>query len=87
MLWVSKRYMVRYATRIFIAKIIFVSPIRFGPLNTMVPLTFITMAFGFDQHRNRLNGGKEDLSLPGHRLVKRRHTHVGAPDNRIEGSI
>ena len=29
--------------------------------------------------------GKEDLRLAGHRLVKRRHTHVGAPDNKIEG--
>jgi len=28
--------------------------------------------------------GKEDLRLPGHGLVRRRHTHVGAPDNRIE---
>ena len=46
--------MVRYATRIFIAKIIFVSLKRLGPLNTMVPFAFITMAFGFDQHPNRL---------------------------------
>ena len=50
MLWVSISYMVRYATRIFIAKILFVSLIRLGPLTTMVPFTFITMAFGFDQH-------------------------------------
>ena len=56
MLWVSVRYMVRYATRIFIAKIIFVSLIPFGPFNTMVPFTFITMTFGFDQHPNRLKG-------------------------------
>ena len=28
--------------------------------------------------------GKEDLRLAGHGLVRRRHTHVGAPDNRIE---
>ena len=56
MLWVFICYMVRYATRIFIAKIIFVSLIRFGPFNTMVPFTFITMAFGFDQHPNSLKG-------------------------------
>ena len=31
--------------------------------------------------------GKEDLRLAGHGLVRRRHTHVGAPDNRINGSI
>jgi hypothetical protein len=56
MLWVSISYMVRYATKIFIAKILFVSLIRFGPFNTMVPFTFITMASGFDQHPNRLKG-------------------------------
>ena len=56
MLLVSISYMVRYATRIFIAKIIFVSLIIFAPLNTMVPFTFITMAFGFDQHPIRLIG-------------------------------
>jgi hypothetical protein len=48
--------MVRDATRIFIAKIIFVSLICFGPFNAMVPFTFITMAFGFDQHLNKLKG-------------------------------
>jgi hypothetical protein len=26
---------------------------------------------------------KEDLRLAGQGLVRRRHTHVGAPDNRI----
>jgi len=28
--------------------------------------------------------GEEGLRLPGYGLVRRRHTHVGAPDNRIE---
>ena len=55
MLWVSISYMVRYATRVFIAKILFDSLIRLGPLNTMVPFTFITMTFGFDQHRSKLD--------------------------------
>ena len=54
-LWVSIGYMVRYATRLFIAKILFVSLIRLGPLTTMVPFTFITMAFGFNQHRSKPN--------------------------------
>ena len=54
MLWVSVKYVIRYATRIFIAKIIFVTLKRLGQLNTMVPFAFITMAFGFDQHPNKL---------------------------------
>ena len=53
-LWVAISYMVRYAARIFIAKILFFSLIRLGPLTTMVPFTFITTAFGFNQHQSKL---------------------------------
>ncbi len=52
LLGVSINNMFRYAARIFIVKIIIVSIVRIGTLNAMVPLAFITMAFGFDQHRN-----------------------------------
>ena len=31
--------------------------------------------------------GKENLRLAGHGLVRRRHTHGGAPDDRINGSL
>ena len=55
MLRVSIDYMMRYATRIFIAKIIIISLAGIGTLNAVVPFTFIAMAFGFDQHRNWLD--------------------------------
>jgi hypothetical protein len=47
--------MMRYATRIFIAKIIIISLAGIRTLNAMIPFTFIAMAFGFDQHRNWLD--------------------------------
>jgi len=49
-------------------------------------VTWLGLSIEKGLREEKLTGqrGKEDLRLAGHRLVRRRHTHVGAPNNRIK---